>query len=83
MIQKSSLRKSSVEKSNFTKFLDVTTLSRISSEKNSTDKKILYLESEIKALRMPEEPLSAEKLFENKFFNQIKQKMPHLPAKDI
>jgi hypothetical protein len=63
--------------------LDITTISRISSEKNSREDKIRQLELEIKCLKMPEEPLCAEKLFENKIFNQIKQKMPHLPSKDI
>lgn len=66
------IRKSSRERSNFTKYLDITTMSRISSEKNSTDAEIRRLEAEIRSLKMPEEPSSAEKLFENKIFNQIK-----------
>jgi hypothetical protein len=32
---------------------------------------------------MPDEPVSAERLFENKVFNQIKQKLPHLSTRDI
>lgn len=34
-------------------------------------------------IRLPEEPGSAQKLFENKFFNEVKQRMPHLPSKEI
>jgi hypothetical protein len=45
--------------------------------------KIKHLEGLIKGLKQPEEPLTAERLFENKLFNQVKSKMPHLPTKDI
>jgi hypothetical protein len=32
---------------------------------------------------MPDEPPTAQKLFENKQFNEVKARMPHLPTKDI
>lgn len=70
----------------FTRFLDITTLSRIGESNYSTSSsegRIKQLESEIKSIKLPEEPLAAERLFENKKFNEIKTKMPHLPYKDI
>lgn len=60
-------------------------MSRIgdSARNSSNSDQIKVLESEIAKMRQPEEPLTAERFFENKIFNQIKQKMPHLPSKDI
>ena len=58
-------------------------MSKISSQDQKRQDQIRSLEQEIKSLKMPDEPVSAERLFENKIFNQIKQKMPHLPARDI
>lgn len=61
-------------------------MSRIGGESNfstSSESKIRLLEAEIKSIKLPEEPLTAERLFENKKFNEIKTKMPHLPQKDI
>ena len=34
-------------------------------------------------MKLPEEPLSAEDIFKNKIFNEIKHKMPHLPSREI
>lgn len=49
----------------------------------NTAHQIKQLEAEIKMIRAPEEPLPAERLFENKMFNVVKQRMPHLPFKEI
>ena len=71
---------------NFTKFIDITAKSKVGESINtfsSSVEKIKALETELKSIKQPEEPLSAQRLFENKFFNQVKQKMPHLPSKDI
>ena len=55
----------------FTKLLDLTTMSRIgeSGSNSSTSDKIKVLEGEIAKLKQPDEPMSAERLFENKIFN--------------
>jgi hypothetical protein len=37
----------------------------------------------LSSLKLPDEPFSAEKLYENKMFNPVKAKMPHLPTKGI
>lgn len=69
----------------FSKLLDMTTMSRIggSASNSSTSEKIRVLEGQIAKLKLPEEPLSAEDIFKNKTFNEIKQKMPHLPSREI
>lgn len=45
-------------------------MSRIgANSENSHEEKIKKLEQEIRALKVPEEPPTAEKFFENKIFN--------------
>ena len=41
------------------------------------------MKAELANLKHPQEPPSAFHIFENKMFNQVKLKMPHLPSRDI
>lgn len=67
-------------KEDFTRYLDFSSHAAGSQSKRD---KIRELEEKLRQIKLPEEPCGAIKLFENKMFNQVKSRMPHLPTKDI
>lgn len=67
-------------KEDFTRYLDFS--SQPGSHQSKLEK-IRELEEKLRQIKLPEEPIGAIKLFENKMFNQVKSRMPHLPTKDI
>jgi hypothetical protein len=43
-------------------------------------KQLGLFQEKLAQIQLPREPPTAEQIFENKMFNQVKQKMPHLPS---
>jgi len=49
----------------------------------SQEERIAEIESEISQCKMPKKCLTAFQIFENKNFNDVKQRMPHLSKREI